>query len=147
MAKTTRAMHDGIGLNRVVFARYEKNTKSLVGTVIVGSSNNPVFNRFNIKLDIPHLFTRLMEKPQAILINDETRNKFWSLVPQEFAKLIGTNSFAAMSVHYKDEPLGLFYADRHTSSCQIEDTSYKYFKTMSTQCSKILNSLNRIILE
>lgn len=147
ISKTVRGMHDGIGLNRVVFAKHDKNTRTLKGVVIVGSSNNSLFNRFEIKQDIPHLFTRLMEKPQAILINDTTRNKFWSLVPKEFARLIGTNSFAAMSVFYKDEPLGLFYADRHTSSCQIDETSYQYFKTMSTQCTKILNSLNRVVLE
>lgn len=147
ISKTVRGMHDGIGMNRVVFAKHDKNTRTLKGIVIAGSSNDSLFNRFEIKQDIPHLFTRLMEKPQAILINDSSRNKFWSLVPKEFAKFIGTNSFTAMSVYYKDEPLGLFYADRHTSSCQVDETSYKYFKTLCTQCTKILNSLNRVVLE
>lgn len=147
VAKTVRGMHDGIGLNRVVFARHDLNSNSLKGIVIAGTSNDPVFNRFEIKLDLPHLFKRLLEKPQAVVINEANRQKFWKLVPQEFAKFIGTNSFAAMSIFVKDKPLGLFYADRHTESCQIDETSYKYFKTMATQCSKILNTLNKIDLE
>ena len=147
IAKTVRGMHDGIGLNRVVFAKHDLNSNSLKGIVIAGSSNDPVFNRFEIKLDLPHLFKRLLEKPQAVVINDSNRQKFWSLVPPEFAKFIGTNSFTAMSIFAEDKPLGLFYADRHTESCQVDETSYKYFKTMSTQCSKVLNTLNKIILE
>jgi HD-like signal output (HDOD) protein len=147
VAKTVRGMHDGVGLNRVVFARHEPMTNSLKGIAIAGTSNDPVFNRFEIKLDLPNLFSRLMEKPQAVVINDSNRQKFWPLVPGEFAKFIGTNSFVAMSIFGKNQALGMFYADRHTDSCQIDELSYKYFKTMSTQCAKVLNTLNKIVLE
>jgi HD-like signal output (HDOD) protein len=135
------AMHDGVGLNRVVFCLYNKEERLLQGELLKGAENDPVFNRFKINLNDSNIFSHLIEKPQAVLLNESTRAKFWPLVPDEFQKLINTNSFIAMSVFIKNEPYGLFYADRHTSICQIEDRSYSYFKTLCTHATKVLEQL------
>jgi len=129
------ALHDGVGFNRVVFADMDIEHKKLGVKAVVGANNDPIFNRFSIKLDQPHLFHALMEKGQAICINDGNRDKFWSMVPSDFQKLIGTNSFAAMSIFLNNKPLGLIYADRHTSSCQIDPSSYNYFKKICQNLS------------
>jgi len=128
-----KGLHDGIGLNRVVFARLDADNKVLKAEKIIGVDNDPLFSRFEIKLDTPHLFSRLMEKSQAVLINDQNRTKFWPLIPKEFQKLINTNSFVAMSIFVGDEAVGLIYADRHNSACQIDERSYNYFKKACKQ--------------
>lgn len=135
------AMHDGVGLNRVVFCLYNKEEKLLQGHVLKGAENDPVFNRFKIEIGESDIFSHLIMKPQAILINESTRAKFWPLVTTDFQKLIVTNSFVAMSIFIKDKPYGLFYADRHTSTCQIEERSYNYFKTLCTHATKVLEQL------
>ncbi len=135
------AMHDGVGLNRVVFCLYNKEEKLLQGQVLKGAENDPVFNRFKIEITGTDLFSHLLTKPQAVLMNESTREKFWPLVSVDFQKLVSTNSFVAMSIFIKNEPYGLFYADRHTSTCQIEDRSYNYFKTLCTHTTKILEQL------
>ena len=135
------AMHDGIGLNRVVFCLYNDEEKLLQGHVIKGAENDPEFNRFKIKLGDADIFSHLISKPQAILMNESTRTKFWPLVTTDFQKLIQTNSFVAMSIFIKDKPYGVFYADRHTPSCQIEERSYTYFKTLCTHATKVLEQL------
>ena len=135
------SMHDGIGFNRVVFCLYNEEEKELHGDVLKGAENDPVFNRFKIKISDSDLFSHLILKPQAILMNDKTRGKFWPLVPDDFQKLILTNSFVAMSIFIKDKPYGMFYADRHSSACQIEERSYNYFKTLCTHTTKILEQL------
>ncbi len=136
------SMHDGIGLNRVVFCLFNQEEEILQGHVIKGAENDPAFNRFTIKLGASNLFSHLMSKPQAVLINESTRGKFWPLVSTDFQKLINTNSFVAMSIFVKNKPYGLFYADRHTSICQIEERSYNYFKTLCTHATKVLEQLN-----
>lgn len=133
-----QGMHDGIGLNRVVFATLDPERRLLRANAIVGAENDPVFNRFQIKMNIPHLFTRLLEKTQAICINDENREQYWQMIPIEFQKLIGTNSFMAMSVFIKGELAGLVYADRHTSDCQIDKVSYGYFKKLCSTLGQAL---------
>jgi len=135
------AMHDGVGLNRVVFCLYNEEAKDLQSHVLKGAENDPVFNRFQIKLGDSDIFSHLISKPQAVLMNESTRAKFWPLVTDDFQKLIGTNSFVAMSIFIKNKPYGLFYADRHTSTCQIEDRSYSYFKTLCTHATKVLEQL------
>lgn len=134
-------MHDGIGFNRVVFCLYDKEEKSLQSQMVKGAENDPIFNRFKIKISDKDIFSHLILKPQAILMNGASRQKFWPLVTVDFQKLIGTNSFVAMSIFIKNKPYGLFYADRHTATCQIEERSYNYFKTLCTHATKILEQL------
>lgn len=135
------AIHDGSGFNRVVFCSYNENEHILEGEVLKGAENDPVFNRFRINTGTANLFSHLITKPQAVLMNESTRANFWPLMPDEFQKLINTNSFVAMSIFIKNKPYGLFYADRHTSICQIEERSYGYFKTLCTHATKILEQL------
>ena len=135
------AMHDGIGLNRVVFCRYIEDEKVLQGNILKGAENDPVFNRFKIEISETDIFSHLISKPQAVLMNESTRTKFWPLVTVDFQKLIQTNSFVAMSIFIKDKPYGVFYADRHTPACQIEDRSYNYFKTLCTHATKVLDQI------
>ncbi|VAW92469.1 hypothetical protein MNBD_GAMMA21-511, partial [hydrothermal vent metagenome] len=125
-----QGLHDGIGLNRVVFASLDADKNHLIATASIGSDNDPVFNQFSIHLHDKDIFRMLLQKSQAICINDSNRKKFWALVPEEFQKLIGTNSFVAMSIFLNNVPVGIMYADRHTSSCQVDDSSYQYFKKL-----------------
>ena len=136
------AMHDGIGLNRVVFCRYSDEERMFHAHTIKGSENDPLFNRFKIAVNSANLFTHLIKKSQALLINDTNRSKYWKLIQPEFQKLININSFVVMTIFKNNHPYGLFYADRHTSTCQIEDKSYSYFKTLCTHASNILEQLS-----
>lgn len=136
---TVDAMHDGVGLNRVVFCHYLEEERMFVPFVIKGTENDPVFNRFKIEVNSANLFTHLIKKPQAVLMNDVNRVKFWKLIQPEFQKLIQTNSFAVMSIFKDNKPYGLFYVDRHSPECKIDDKSYNFFKTLCTQTSKIIN--------
>jgi len=136
-----QGMHDGIGLNRVIFATRDPDTQSMIPYAIKGADNDPVFNRFSIKLHKENLFGRLMQKTQAIVINNQTRDTFWEIIPKEFKKLIITNSFVGMSIFVNNEELGFFYADRHTVDCQLDDTSYKLFKSL---CSTAITAMEKL---
>jgi HD-like signal output (HDOD) protein len=127
--------HDGIGLNRVVYAQPDIEKRNLSAKAVIGADNDPVFNRFSIQVNQAQLFQHLIDKTQAVCINDNNRNKYWSMVPPEFQKMIGTNSFVAMSIFVENELHGIVYADRHTSSCQIDTASYNYFKKMCSTMS------------
>lgn len=142
MELAMRGMHDGLGLNRVVFAMLSPDRQTLSARGIAGSDNDPVFNRFRVALDRPHLFTRLLEKQQAVWINDTNRARFWPLVPADLRRLIRTDAFFAMSVFVRDKPVGLFYADRHTSACQLDEDAYRQFKLLSTNTSEALAHLS-----
>ena len=132
-------MHDGIGLNRVVFAMINKDRTHLVARYMVGTDNDPLFNRFKLGLKSPHLFTRMLEKPQSIWINDHNRKSFWPLVPNAVKNLIKTNSFLARSIHINGKAIGLFYADRCSPSCTLDDLSYNRFRNVCQIAEKQLS--------
>jgi HD-like signal output (HDOD) protein len=141
MRKTVHGMHDGIGLNRVVFCMLAPKAEKLTSRYMLGADNDPIFSRFEIVLDTPHLFTRLMEKQVSLWINDDNRKKFWPLMPDETKVLIKTNSFFAMSIHVHDKPMGLFYADRRSLDCKLDEQAYKQFRQMCQFAAKGLANL------
>ncbi|HEB92437.1 MAG TPA: HDOD domain-containing protein [Gammaproteobacteria bacterium] len=130
LRKAIHGMHDGAGLNRALFAMLSADRNYLQARFLIGTDSDPYFNRFRIRLDQPHLFKRLMEKPQSIRIHDGNREKFWGLVPSAVKTLIKTNSFCAQSVHINGKPVGLFYADRHSQDCDLDETTYQRFRQM-----------------
>lgn len=143
MRMAVHCMHDGIGLNRAVFTLLRKHPDKLISRYIVGSDNDPIFSRFEINLDQPHLFTRLLEKQVSLWINDDNRAKFWPMVPGPFKTLIKTNSFFAMSVHVDGKPMGLFYADRRSPDCKLDDASYQQFRQVCQIAAKGLANLTK----
>lgn len=141
MRKTVHGMHDGIGLNRVVFCVLGQKREKLVSRYMLGSDNDPAFSRFEIQLDKPHLFTQLMKKQGSLWINDSNRKKFWPLMPDDVKALIKTNSFFAMSIHVRDKPVGLFYADRRSLDCKLDEQAYKQFRQICQFAAKGLANL------
>jgi len=141
MRATVHGMHDGIGLNRVVFTMLTPDRKALISRYLVGSDNDPIFSQFRIQLDTPHLFTRLMDKQVSLWVNDDNRGKFWPLVPEEVKSLIKTNTFFAMSIHVHGKPVGLFYADRRSGDCQLDEIAYKQFRQLCQFAAKGLTHL------
>jgi hypothetical protein len=108
---------------------------------IVGSVNDPLFNRFSIDLVSHNLFVRLMEKPQSLWLNDDNRGKFFPLIPINFHKMVRNDSFFVMSLFVRNKPVGMFYADRHTSTCHLDKEAYKRFKHLVAQVSHTLGRL------
>jgi len=142
LSLTMDGMHDGIGLNRVVFALLTQERHQLRARAIAGADNDPQFNRFLIELHGAHLFTRLMEKPQALWINDTNRVKFWPIVPKPFQRIIGGNSFFVLSVFVKERPVGLFYADRHSMDCALDAHAYHRFKQLGLLAAKAMEMVS-----
>lgn len=136
-------LHDGIGLNRVVFAMRNPDKYQLVSRAIAGADNDPQFSQFVINLHGSHLFSRILDKPQGLWVNDDNRSKIWPMIPPEVYRLIQSNSFYLMSVFVQEKPVGIFYADRHTGTSALDETSYKYFKQVVTLTANAMANLSR----
>ena len=141
IALSLEGLHEGAGLNRVVFAMLSKDQQRLRARNIVGADNDALFNQFGIELEGDSLFSRLMRKPQAIWINDTNRDRSWPLVPEAFRHTVRTYSFFAMSVFVKGRPAGLFYADRHTSECSLDAAAYEQFKRLAVLATRAIDTL------
>lgn len=140
IALALEGMHSGLGLNRVVFAMLTPDKGQLKARSILGSDNDPHFNRFVVDLNGHNLFARLMEKPQSLWLNDDNRGKFFQLIPIQFHKLTKNEHFFVMSLFVRNRAVGMFYADR-PRACHLDEETYKHFKQIVAQVSHTLSRI------
>lgn len=126
-----RGFHDGLGLNRVVFAILSLDHSQLHARHLAGTDNDPVFSQFAIALEPANLFTHIIKKQQSVWINDDNRKRFWPMVPVALQRLIRTDSFMASSIFARGKSVGMFYADRHLTECHLDIECYNRFKHLS----------------
>lgn len=142
IATTLAGIHEGLAMERVVFALLSHNRNYLQARSIVGADNDPRFNRFAIELGRNHLFDRLLEKPQSFWFDQHNRIKFIKAMPRDFLDITHSECFMVMSLFVSGKPIGIFYADRGPNCRTMDETLYKRFKLIVTQASIALNALN-----
>ena len=143
MTTVMRGLHDGLGLNRVVFAMLSRDRGELQGRYFAGTDNDPGFSQFKLQLEPSHLFSRLLEREQAIWVNDENHAKLWPLVPKSVRELIHTDTFFASSVMVTGKPFGLFYADRHLPDARLDADAYQRFKRLCQLSAAAIERMRR----
>jgi hypothetical protein len=133
-------LHDGLGLNRVVFAYLSRDRIKLEGRYMQGADSDPNFSQFSINVDLnsKDLFTQLLQKSRSVWVNEENHERLGELLPEEFKALIQTDEFYAMSIFHHGKPLGIFYADRHLKDSHLDEKSYAGFKKLCLQVTKAL---------
>ena len=133
-------LHDGLGLNRVVFAYLTKDKIKLEGRHMQGADSDPNFSQFSVNVDLGKrdLFTQLLQKPRSVWVNEENHERLEELLPDEFRALIQTDEFYAMSIYHHGKPLGIFYADRHLRDSHLDEKSYTSFKKLCLHVTKAL---------
>ncbi|MCW9013597.1 MAG: HDOD domain-containing protein [Gammaproteobacteria bacterium] len=122
------------GLQRVVFSVRVPQHKLLLGRFYAQDDNVPLLENFQILLDKPHLFNRLLEKSQHIWLSDGNREKFWNLISAKTKLLLNTDNFFAMSVFSNDHCVGLMYADKIKGKLTADD--YKKFQALCRMLSR-----------
>ncbi len=138
----TQALHEGLGLNRVVFFLLSRDKSQLNARSVVGAEHEPHFNRFHIDLYTSKLFRSLMSKQQSLWLDDPNREKFQMLLPGNFFDITHNDSCYLMSVFVKGKPVGLFYADRHSHECRLDERSYRHFKKVVIQTAQTMGHLH-----
>lgn len=143
MTRVMRGLHDGLGLNRVVFAMLSRDRSVLQARYLAGTDNDPAFSQFRLQLDRPHLFKRLLEREQAVWVNETNHAKFWPLVPEPVQRLIQTDTFFSASVVIDGKPIGLFYADRHLPDSRLDQNAYQRFKHLCQLSTVAISRLRK----
>ncbi len=143
MTEVMRGLHDGLGLNRVVFAMLNRDRSLLQARYLAGTDNDPGFSRFALRLDHAHLFSRMLEREQAVWVNQDNHARFWPLVPEPVRRLVHTDTFFAASVVVDTKPIGLFYADRHLPDSRLDANAYQRFKKLCQLSTAAIGRLRR----
>ncbi len=135
-----KGLHEGLALNRVLFALMTPAKTQLKVRGAIGAEGDARFNRLTLDLDEDNLFSRLIQKPQALWYDDSNRDRFLPLLPEIFQKAVGVPRFFVMSVFVKGHPVGCFYADRHNAYCGLDSRSYHRFKELVLQAGRAMEA-------
>ena len=140
---TLNGMREGIGLNRAAFALVTADHSAVKAKYVLGAEENSPLRDFQFDLKTQHLFARLLGRVQSVWVNAANRETMAPLIPRRISDMIGgQDGFFAMSVFVRGKPVGLFYADRRHSSCELDEHSYQNFKQLCLRAAQGLESLH-----
>ncbi len=142
MALVLRGMHEGIGLDRIVFSLLTRDHVHLKAKYVHGASPGSPLQQFEVNLSIPNLFSRLLEKMQGVWFRAANAATLSPLIPTGMRQIIGDGEFFAMSLFVHGKPVGLFYADRK-SGHGLDEPSYNEFKKLCLLAAEGLGHLAR----
>jgi HD-like signal output (HDOD) protein len=123
-------LHEGVALNRVVFARFHPDQNSLIAEALAGTDYEPGFSRFRLRLTGGHLFERMVRQPGFFWARASEKT-LWSQMPLEVVRLIKVESFFAASLYIDQTLLGVVYADRRHTDAALDERAYLGFKRVT----------------
>ena len=143
MTLVLQGMHEGIGLNRIVFSLISRDRAFLKTKYVHGVPSGSPLRQFEVDLRSSSLFVRLLEKMQGVWFSPANAKTLAPMIPPEVLETIGEGEFFAMSIFVHGKPVGLFYADRQPSECSLDEHSYIEFKKLCVRAADGLGHLAR----
>lgn len=143
MSLVMKGMHEGIGLDRVVFALMMPDRSAVRVKYVVGAEPVSPLRHFGFSMQTSNLFARLMGKVQGIWVRGDNRVQLGALIDEEILAMTEGQDFFAMSVYVREKPVGLFYADRKDSDDPLNEKNYQEFKNLTLQAAQGLAHLAR----
>ncbi len=141
MAALKIAFHNALGMNRAFFAMLSPDRKHLISRFVFG--NEQGIRNLRIPVVNGNLFQRLLEKPQALWVKEDNRQKVLPLIPIELNKLFNSETFFIMTIRIKGKPMGIVYADRHGSEHSLDAIDYEKFRHLGLLLAKGFEQLGR----
>ncbi len=126
--------NDALGLTQSFFAMLSKDRKHLNSRYIFGKEVG--FYNLRIPIINGNIFERLLERPQALWVNEKNRNKVTPLIPTDFLHLIDVSDFFLMTISIKQKPVGIVYGDRQGHSQPLDKIDYEKFRELCTILAK-----------
>lgn len=133
-----RGLHRGLGLNRAVIALYDPKERRLRADYLVGTDFEPGFNRFVLPMAEGGLFARLLAAPDGLWVGRDGRSDPGAEIPQRIRELTGVDSFFAIGLRSRGQPLGVVYADRRSASCALDERSFEGFLALAELAQRCL---------
>ncbi|MDR3413419.1 MAG: hypothetical protein P4L87_21105 [Formivibrio sp.] len=134
---TVQALSAGLGMRRIVFAVQAPGQSELRVRYVLGVPTESHLRHLTIKMDGSNIFSRLMEKPQGLWINESNAVRVMPSFPSEFRACYQAEQFCIMSIFAGTKPLGIMIADLSGSDC-LTEYHYQHFKQICVLAMKAL---------
>jgi hypothetical protein len=129
MSLIIKGLHDGLQLDRVVFALLSGSRQQIKARYVVGAGATDPLARFEFDLQAPNLLSKLMQKTAGIWLNSDNAAQFRRHLPTGWSDCVGDAEFFAMSLFVGEQAVGLIVADR-AGKRPLDEAGYNGFKQM-----------------
>jgi HD-like signal output (HDOD) protein len=129
-----------LGFERVMFAIKVPKQAQLLAQFAAQRDDARPLKDLKMPVDNQHLFTRLLEKPQFLLMQESNRNKVLKMIPDGLAMRLNRERFVLGSVFNGKRPLGVMYADGFA-----KDLSTDQLKKFQGLCKMLSSGINEIL--
>ncbi len=133
-----KLLQENMKKNSVAFFLLDKNKTLLKSRFTTNFENEK--QPITLQLKSKSIFKALMKKQQSILITENNRGRFSSLLTAEFSLPIHEKDFAAISVFIQKKPIGLFYLQNKTLQSISTDDCHQFI----TICQATTSSLEEV---
>ncbi|KPC55229.1 HDOD domain protein [Amantichitinum ursilacus] len=122
-----RALVEGLNMKRAAFLVYVPADQRLQARLVQSADPHEPLRDLVLTAVTPHLFTRLLSKPQAAWLHNGTRAEIQPLLPAPWLQRFGSGDFCAMSLFMGAKPIGIFVGER-PSDDPLADGDFASFK-------------------
>ena len=137
--KVLEGMHRGVGFDRAMLCFLSPDRKFYKARFVVGTNAEAIKKYFSFPVNMQaDLFSKVIIKGEEVYVQDINHSKWRSLLPSDFFTSMGTSSFVAAPLHWKSNPVGLFYADCSGSQAAISPELFRGFVQLVAQASLAL---------
>jgi HD-like signal output (HDOD) protein len=134
MAAVMRRIRRESGVARVMFAMVDREHAHLRCRMALGGSAEDALRRLEVSLNERNLFSLLMASPQSVWLNRDNASKYQAYLPRSLRPVFGPGGAFMMSIHVRDRPLGLLYAD----GSGLSDKGYSRFRSLCHEAAEVL---------
>lgn len=128
-------------LERIVVALVHLNRDNITSYYAVGCEKVPGLRRFEVKLQPPNLFTRLVKQAAAVWMSPERQKDAVGLMPGHFKQATQTDSYFLASLFNSKGPFAVIYADKGNSYSALAESDYQIFRILVNATNKCLATM------
>lgn len=128
-------------LERILVALVHLNRDNIVCYYAVGCEKAQGLRRFEIKLQPPSLFTRLVKQPAAVWMSPERQKEAVGLMPGNFKQAAQMDSYFAASLFNGKGPFAVLYADKGNTYGALTEADYQIFRLLVNGTNKCLAAM------
>ena len=129
MSLIIKGLHQGLQLDRVVFAVINGGRQQVKARYVVGAGASDPLARFEFNLQQSALLSRLMQKTAGIWLNQDNDAQFRRHLPPGWQDCVGEGEFYVMSMFAAEQPIGLILADC-AGKRPLDEVGYNRFKQL-----------------
>ncbi|WP_409523409.1 HDOD domain-containing protein [Nitrincola sp. MINF-07-Sa-05] len=134
-------LNQGIGLKRIALLRTHIGQQQLRTVQVIGFEAEHPILRFEYDLSVPSLFKRLCKEPACISINQRTRNRSLTTLPDSFRALLAGDDCLLISIFMAGKPIAIVYADQGERAAAMSDFYYDHFRKLCAAATVALKSV------